>query len=123
VIATGDATELGDLAASLQRGSALSTPLTRKFGRFSVTVLRFVLGLSILNALVGLARGGSGAEMFDAAVALAVSAIPEELIEANLTFLGLQGMADPPRPEATRAVAACRAEGRSSPWCSLGWPI
>jgi magnesium-transporting ATPase (P-type) len=32
-------------------------------------------------------------------------------IEANLTFLGLQGMADPPRPEATRAVAACRAAG------------
>ena len=32
-------------------------------------------------------------------------------IESNLTFLGLQGMADPPRPEATRAVAACRAAG------------
>lgn len=30
-----------------------------------------------------------------------------------LTFLGLQAMADPPRPEAIRAVAACRSAGIS----------
>ena len=35
VVATGDATELGNLASSLQQGSRLSTPLTRKFSRFS----------------------------------------------------------------------------------------
>jgi magnesium-transporting ATPase (P-type) len=32
-------------------------------------------------------------------------------VEGGFTFLGLQGMIDPPRPEAVRAVAACRRAG------------
>ncbi len=32
-------------------------------------------------------------------------------LEHELTFVGLLGMIDPPRPEAARAVAACRAAG------------
>ena len=34
-----------------------------------------------------------------------------EDVDANLTFVGLQGMIDPPRPEAVAAVQACRAAG------------
>jgi magnesium-transporting ATPase (P-type) len=118
VVATGDATELGDLAASLQRGSPLSTPLTRKFGRFSVTVLRFVLGLSILTALVGLARGRSGGEMFDAAVALAVSAIPEELpaIVTITLAIGVHRMAR--RNAIIRKLPAVEALGSATVICS-----
>ena len=118
VVATGDATELGDLAASLQQGSALSTPLTRKFARFSVTVLRFVLGLSILTALVGLARGRSGAEMFDAAVALAVSAIPEELpaIVTITLAIGVHRMAR--RNAIIRKLPAVEALGSATVICS-----
>lgn len=37
--------------------------------------------------------------------------IGHEDVAADLTFLGLQGMIDPPRPEAVRAVEACRAAG------------
>jgi len=118
VVATGDATELGDLAASLQRGSPLSTPLTCKFGRFSITVLRFVLGLSILTALVGLARGRSGAEMFDAAVALAVSAIPEELpaIVTITLAIGVHRMAR--RHAIIRKLPAVEALGSATVICS-----
>lgn len=36
--------------------------------------------------------------------------VPEEL-EHDLTFLGLVGMIDPPRPEAAKAVATCRQAG------------
>lgn len=42
--------------------------------------------------------------------ALPASLAPEEL-EQNLTFLGLLGMMDPPRPEARAAVEQCRAAG------------
>ena len=34
-----------------------------------------------------------------------------ELLECNLTFMGLVGMIDPPRPEAKDAVAVCRKAG------------
>ena len=44
-----------------------------------------------------------------------VDSIPEELtsetIENDLTFLGLVGMIDPPRPEAKEAVKVCRKAG------------
>lgn len=34
-----------------------------------------------------------------------------EALSGHLTFIGLAGLADPPRPEAIRAVAECRAAG------------
>ena len=34
-----------------------------------------------------------------------------EEVERGLTFLGLVGMIDPPRPEAKAAVAVCRQAG------------
>ena len=44
-----------------------------------------------------------------------IEEIPEkpttQALESELTFLGLVGMIDPPRPEAKQAVAVCRAAG------------
>ncbi len=44
-----------------------------------------------------------------------IDGLPEELtseeLESGLTFLGLVGMIDPPRPEAKEAVKVCRAAG------------
>ena len=44
-----------------------------------------------------------------------ISEIPEhptpEMLECGLTFMGLVGMIDPPRPEAKEAVAICRRAG------------
>jgi Ca2+-transporting ATPase len=37
--------------------------------------------------------------------------LDHEHLEGNLTLLGLQGMIDPPRPEAVAAIAACHAAG------------
>jgi cation-transporting P-type ATPase F len=79
VVATGDATEVGRISTSLQDQVDLTTPLTRKFSRFSRTLLKVILLLAGLTFLVGLARGRGAEEMFDGAVALAVGAIPEEL--------------------------------------------
>lgn len=44
-----------------------------------------------------------------------IDAVPEtptsEALESGLTFIGLVGMIDPPRPEAKQAVAVCRKAG------------
>ena len=37
--------------------------------------------------------------------------IPAEDLEEDLTFLGIQGMLDPPRPEVPAAIAACQSAG------------
>ncbi|OXS63313.1 Ca2+-transporting ATPase [Bacillus sp. V-88] len=41
----------------------------------------------------------------------AVEALVEEDVEEGVTFIGLQGMIDPPRPEVKQAVKECRAAG------------
>lgn len=79
VVATGGATEVGQISQSLDQSHSLSTPLTRKFAKFSQTLLYVILSLASLTFFVGLGQGRSWAEMFEAAVALAVSAIPEGL--------------------------------------------
>ncbi|MEA5502337.1 cation-transporting P-type ATPase [Halotia wernerae UHCC 0503] len=79
VVGTGSSTEMGRISQSLEKGSSLSTPLTRKFDKFSQKLLYIILGLAALTFAVGLGQGRSWAEMFEAAVALAVSAIPEGL--------------------------------------------
>ncbi len=79
VVATGNMTEVGQISQSLDQSHSLSTPLTRKFAKFSQTLLYIILSLASLTFFVGLGQGRSWAEMFEAAVALAVSAIPEGL--------------------------------------------
>lgn len=79
VVATGNSTEVGQISQSLDNSHSLSTPLTRKFAKFSQTLLYVILSLASLTFFVGLGQGRFWVEMFEAAVALAVSAIPEGL--------------------------------------------
>ncbi|MEP0913890.1 cation-transporting P-type ATPase [Leptolyngbya sp. GB1-A1] len=79
VVAIGDKTETGHLSQMMQQSHSLETPLTRKIDRFSKTLLYVVLALATLTFAVGVAQGFSWVEVFKAAVALAVSAIPEGL--------------------------------------------
>jgi len=79
VIAIGQHTETGRISQLMDRGTNLTTPLTRKFDRFSKTLLYIILGVAALTVAVGIGYGNSLIDMFEAAVALAVSAIPEGL--------------------------------------------
>ncbi len=79
VVATGDKTETGRISELVAGAADLSTPLTKKIARFSTILLWAILALAGLTFGVGLWRGESAVDMFMAAVALAVGAIPEGL--------------------------------------------
>lgn len=79
VVAIGEATETGRISQLIEQGTSLKTPLTRKFDKFSWILLYIILSIVALTFGVGLGYGNSWAEMFEAAVAFAVSAIPEGL--------------------------------------------
>ena len=118
VVATADATEMGAISTSLQQQVTLSTPLTRKFSRFSRTLLKLIVVLAGLTFAVGLARGRGVEEMFDGAVALAVGAIPEELpaIVTITLAIGVHRMAR--RRAIIRRLPAVEALGSTTVICS-----
>jgi Ca2+-transporting ATPase len=89
VTATGDQTEVGRISQLISSAEALATPLTRKISEFSNILLYLILGLAALTILVGLLRGQPFLEMFMAAVALAVGAIPEGLPAAVTITLAI----------------------------------
>jgi cation-transporting P-type ATPase F len=78
VVATGNATETGRISKLMDQHTDLTTPLTRKFNKFSQNWLYMVLTLAALTFAVGLNQSGLKPAL-EAAVALTVSAIPEGL--------------------------------------------
>jgi cation-transporting ATPase F len=79
VVATGDRTEVGRISRLISEVRVLETPLTRKINRFSRAMLIVILGLAGVILGAGLLQGRSALETMMAAIALAVSAIPEGL--------------------------------------------
>ena len=89
VVATGDATEVGRISALITQASDMTTPLTRKVEQFTRYLLVTILGLAGLTFAVGILRGEAAFDMFMAAVALAVGAIPEGLPAAMTITLAI----------------------------------
>jgi len=79
VVATGMGTELGKIAAMLDTGLELRTPLQKRLAHFSRRLALVVLAICTLIFVVGLLRGEPVVLMFLTAVSLAVAAIPEAL--------------------------------------------
>ncbi|MEN9216002.1 MAG: cation-transporting P-type ATPase [Gloeomargarita sp. HHBFW_bins_162] len=118
VIATGSATEVGQISQAMHQRTHLSTPLTRKFTQFSQTLLYVILGLAAFTFAVGAGRGKDWVEMFEAAVALAVSAIPEGLpaVVTVTLAIGVHRMAQ--RHAIIRKLPAVEALGSATVICS-----
>ncbi len=89
VFATGDRTEAGRIAGLIADAENLSTPLTRQIARFSRLLMIGILVIAAAAFAVGLLRGNSALDMFMAAVALAVGAIPEGLPAAITITLAI----------------------------------
>ena len=118
VAATGDRTETGRISRLIAAAPDLSTPLTRKMERFSAVMLYVILGLAAFTFAVGTWRGEPAVEMFMAAVALAVGAIPEGLPAAiTITLaIGVSRMAK--RRAIIRKLPAVETLGGATVICS-----
>jgi Ca2+-transporting ATPase len=79
VVATGMDTELGKIAALLDTGVELKTPLQKRLVAFGKGLGLVVLGICAIIFVVGLLRGEAAVLMFLTAVSLGVAAIPEAL--------------------------------------------
>ncbi len=118
VVATGAATETGRIAHLIATATELETPLTRKMTAFSHQLLVAILLLAALAFMVGVWRGETAFDMFMAAVALAVGAIPEGL-PAALTITLAIGVGRMARRRAIiRRLPAVEALGSTTVICS-----
>ncbi len=118
VAATGSATETGRISRLIAAAPDLQTPLTKKMAAFSNWLLLVIGGLALFTFAVGLARGESAFDMFMAAVALSVGAIPEGLPAAvTITLaIGVSRMAK--RRAIIRKLPAVEALGSTTVICS-----
>ncbi len=118
VLATGNQTETGRIARLIHEATNLSTPLTRKIAQFSKLLLWVILALAVMTFVIGVARGQKAVEMFMAAVALAVGAIPEGLPAAvTITLaIGVSRMAK--QRAIIRKLPAVEALGSTTVICS-----
>lgn len=57
VVATANDTEVGQISQAMENRVSLSTPLTRKFAKFSRTLLYAILTLAALTFAIGLGQG------------------------------------------------------------------
>ncbi|MEN6475963.1 MAG: cation-transporting P-type ATPase [Syntrophaceae bacterium] len=118
VVAIGDHTEVGRISELIASTEELQTPLLRKIAEFSRILLYVILGLAAVTFGVGLFRGESAFDMFMAAVALAVGAIPEGLPAAMTITLaiGVARMAN--RRAIIRKLPAVETLGSTTVICS-----
>jgi cation-transporting P-type ATPase F len=118
VWATGDQTETGRIARLISEAVELSTPLTRRVAQFSRILLWLILGLAAFAFAVGVWRGEKIVEMFVAAVALAVGAIPEGLPAAVTITLAIGVARMARRRVIIRKLPAVETLGSTTVICS-----
>ncbi|MBM3297927.1 MAG: HAD-IC family P-type ATPase, partial [Candidatus Aminicenantes bacterium] len=117
-VATGDRSEIGRINRMIASAETIDTPLTRKIKQFSGVMLYVILALAAVTFAAGFLHGHSWIDMFMAAVALAVSAIPEGL-PAALTItlaIGVGRMAK--RHAIIRKLPAVETLGSTTVICS-----
>jgi len=96
VIATGAQTEIGRISTMVSEVESMTTPLLRQMAQFGRWLTAAILGIALITLAFGLLiRDYALAEMFLAAVSLAVAAIPEGLpaIMTITLAIGVQRMA------------------------------
>lgn len=119
VVATGARTEIGRISTLLARVETLTTPLLRQMSQFARWLTGVIIAIAALTFAFGTVfRDYLAAEMFLAAVGLAVAAIPEGLpaIMTITLAIGVQRMAH--RHAIIRRLPAVETLGSVSVICS-----
>ncbi|GAA3220533.1 cation-transporting P-type ATPase [Actinocorallia longicatena] len=95
VTATGMTTEVGHISGLLQEAGDDKSPLTRQLDKLTSQILWIAAAALIVSAVLNLARGDSFSAVFQAAVAFAIGALPENLPAVVTTILahGTQSLA------------------------------
>ncbi len=118
VVATGDSTEVGNISHLISEAHDLQTPLTMRIAQLSRLLLFVIVGLAVITALVGILRGEPVFDMFMAAVALAVGAIPEGLPAAVTIVLSIGVSRMAKRRAIIRRLPAVETLGGTTVICS-----
>jgi len=118
VVATSDKTEVGRISQLIEAAGEMETPLTRKIARFSHILLYAILALAAITFAAGLLRGQATFDMFMAAVALAVGAIPEGLPAAMTITLAIGVSRMARRRAIIRRLTAVETLGSTTVICS-----
>jgi len=86
---TGEETEIGKIALSVQKAHEVETPIEKQLKKFARGLSFVVLALTLFVFIVGTLRGVEIIELFKTSVALSVSAIPEGLLVALTVVLAI----------------------------------
>ncbi|AHH97013.1 cation-translocating P-type ATPase [Kutzneria albida] len=118
VTATGGDTELGAISDLVAAARPPVTPLTRQLARFSRQLALAITVLAAVTFVVGLLRGQPVGEVFTAAVAMAVGAIPEGLPAAVTIVLAVGVVRMAGRHAIVRRLPAAETLGSTTVICT-----
>jgi cation-transporting P-type ATPase F len=118
VYETGANTEVGRISDLISTADVLETPLTQKISRFSKLLLGVIMGLAGVTVAIGIGYGDEPYNIFKAAVALAVAAIPEGLPAAVTIILAMGVARMAQRRAIIRKLPAVETLGSTSTICS-----
>ena len=118
VAETGMKTQLGNIAAMLQRVENEQTPLQKSLDQLGKTLGWAALGICAIVFAAGVLQGGNLLEMFMVAVSLAIAAVPEGLpaIVTIALALGMREMVK--RHALIRRLSAVETLGSATMICS-----
>ena len=118
VVATAENTEFGKIAQLVKVTRKVATPLQRKIGAFTKTLMIAIFTLGGINLLLGYFVGFSFSYSFLAAIALIVAAMPEMLPMLVTSILALASSAMAKKNALIRLLPAAETLGSTSVICS-----
>jgi len=118
VTAIGNKTEMGNIATQIRETIDEKTPLQKKLSRFSKQIAFFILAICFFIFLAGVYSGQPALVMFNTAVAIAVSAIPEGLLVSITVILAIGMQSILRRKSIVRKLISAETLGSTTVICT-----